>query len=378
MTDPAGPAALDLPSLVCPTCGASITPTDAFCESCGATLQVGAAAAVGTSAADATETGDDTPGAPPKTTTTRSPANTGATSKVCASCGGEVLDDGFCGTCGQRALSERDHWEEQPVEWIGGVCDKGILHARNEDAMALAGIADGSLGVLVVCDGVTTAPDSDRAALAAARAACAALLATAGPPPSASAAALIDHASDALIAATAQANVAAVGVARALGNPSEPPSCTFVAGIVAGDMLTVAWCGDSRAYWLPDDGDGLQLSTDHSLGTEMIRSGKSQEEAEADPVSHTITRWLGADSNAATSEVASLRLDAPGWVLLCSDGLWNSVSTPEAIRGLIRTEVAKGLTGPARIAGMLVAWANEQGGHDNITAALARFDPSLR
>ena len=26
----------------------------------------------------------------------------------------------------------------------------------------------------------------------------------------------------------------------------------------------------------------------------------------------------------------------------------------------------------------LVEWANAQGGHDNITAALARYDPSLR
>jgi serine/threonine protein phosphatase PrpC len=110
----------------------------------------------------------------------------------------------------------------------------------------------------------------------------------------------------------------------------------------------------------------------------MIRAGTTQEEAEADPVSHTITRWLGADSNDATSELVSRQLDAPGWVLLCSDGLWNYASTPDAIGELVRAEVAKGVTSPAPIAGALVAWANEQGGHDNITAALARFDPSLR
>jgi len=33
---------------------------------------------------------------------------------------------------------------------------------------------------------------------------------------------------------------------------------------------------------------------------------------------------------------------------------------------------------PVDVADHLVAWANGQGGHDNVTAALARYDPSLR
>ena len=41
-----------------------------------------------------------------------------------------------------------------------------------------------------------------------------------------------------------------------LGDPPEPPSCTFVAAVADGDLIAVAWCGDSRAYWLADDGDG--------------------------------------------------------------------------------------------------------------------------
>src|SRR4029079_16305857 len=97
-----------------------------------------------------------------------------------------------------------------PAEWIGGVCDKGIVHARNEDAMALAATADGRLGVLVVCDGVTTAPDSDRAALGAARAACAQLLAAS---PAASAdepeAGVIDRASTGLGEAAGAASACA-------------------------------------------------------------------------------------------------------------------------------------------------------------------------
>jgi serine/threonine protein phosphatase PrpC len=207
-------------------------------------------------------------------------------------------------------------------------------------------------------------------------------LATGASDDHASAAAVIDQRSDALVAATAEGNGAAVGVAHALGNPAEPPSCTFVAALLgqlpAGQgMVTVAWCGDSRAYWLPDSGGGMQLTTDHSLGTEMIRAGSSQRDAEADPTSHTITRWLGADSVDPTPEVVSHVLDAPGWVLVCSDGLWNYASTPQALTALIDAFVAAGHTTPVALAGALVDWANAQGGHDNITAALARIDPSL-
>jgi serine/threonine protein phosphatase PrpC len=306
-------------------------------------------------------------------------------SRTCAVCGGEVLDDGFCGTCGQKALSERDHWSEHPTTWIGGTCDKGILHARNEDAMALAGSEDGSVGVLVVCDGVTSAPDSDRASLAAARAACALLISAAMPPPEQrrSPAGIVDHVNGALVAATGEANSAAVGVARTLGNPKEPPSCTFVAAVMIAldadsSVATVACCGDSRAYWLPDAGEPAQLTTDHSLGTEMIRGGMSQAEAEATPTSHTITRWLGADSIDPTSEITSIDLNEPGWMLVCSDGLWNYATSPAELATLVHDLTAAGTSTPGAIAEALVAWANEQGGQDNITAALARFDPSLR
>jgi serine/threonine protein phosphatase PrpC len=366
----------------CPSCGEAIAADDAFCESCGATLLDGALPAPVTAApgapapagdAEADVDVDDNGSHPSGAATTGR-----STIRRCAACGGEVLEDGFCGTCGQRALSERDHWSEHPAPWIGGVCDKGIVHARNEDAMALAATPDGRLGVLVVCDGVTTAPDSDRAALGAARAACAQLLAVS---PAADAdepeAGVIDRSSRAVVDAAAAANAAAVGVAHALGNPPEPPSCTFVAAVVAGDVLTVGWCGDSRAYWLPDGAVGEQLTIDHSLGTEMVAGGMSREAAEAEPSSHTITRWLGADSIDANPEVRSVHLDGAGWIMVCSDGLWNYASEPETLAALLAGPAADGAD-PVAVAEALVEWANAQGGHDNVTAALARYDPSLR
>jgi serine/threonine protein phosphatase PrpC len=244
--------------------------------------------------------------------------------------------------------------------------------------MALAATADGKLAILVVCDGVTSAPHSDRAALAASRAACDRLTSTAVPSAGTSPAAAISYWTDALEAAASDANAAAVGIAHTLGDPVEPPSCTFVAAVMCDALITVAWCGDSRAYWLPDAGDARQLSVDHSLGTEMLAAGKSRAEAEADPAFHTITRWFGADSVDHTPEYSSQSIDGPGWLLVCSDGLWNYASVLDEMVALLRDLLAKVGSHPVPLASALVDWANAAGGHDNITAALARCDPSLR
>ena len=106
------------------------------------------------------------------TWTTRSrsrwrPRNRRSGAIVCTSCGGTQFEDGFCTTCGAKQPSWRDHFTESPSDLVAGVCDKGVGRNRNEDAMAMAVVGDRA--VLVVCDGVTTAPDSDRASLAAAR-----------------------------------------------------------------------------------------------------------------------------------------------------------------------------------------------------------------
>lgn len=357
--------------LKCPACGVPIATDDTFCEACGAQLDgsTAAVAPVATPPPRPVMSIDDTAPIP----------RTKETAKLCTHCGGKILDDGFCGTCGQKAGSPRDHWSEQPASWVGGVCDKGIVHTANEDAMALAANSDGSLAILVVCDGVTSAPHSDRAALAASRAACGQLAAVpASPAMSGSVAAGITYWTDALQAATTEANSAAVGVAHTLGDPTESPSCTYVAAVVAGSLITIAWCGDSRAYWLPDTGEARQLTTDHSLGTELLIAGKSRAEAEADPTFHTITRWLGADSVDHSPEFTSQTVDGPGWLLVCSDGLWNYASALSEMVTLMADLSASAGTDPAPLAGALVDWANAAGGHDNITAALARCDPSLR
>ncbi len=371
--------------MTCPHCGEGIVAGDAFCEACGGELVPDAAARSDAASGDsaAVSSAGATPGVElPRTHLLRAESQMGVdTSLPCAACGAEVADDGFCSVCGHRARTRREHWTEShgpdagsatgPA--IGAVCDKGIAHAGNEDAMATALTAAG-LAVVVVCDGVTTAPDSDKASLAASVATCELLAAT--PSIGGGFAARLTGWESALVAACRVANAEAVAIARSLGDPSEPPSCTWVASVVDGDLIATAWCGDSRGYWLPDGPPGEQLTLDHSLGTEMIRSGITREQAEADPTCHTITRWLGADSVDASPEYRAMRVEAPGWLLVCSDGMWNYASTPGELSGLVNQAVADGAATPTEIAESLAAFANAQGGHDNITVALVRCRPA--
>ena len=122
--------------------------------------------------------------------------------------------------------------------------------------------------VLVVCDGVTTAPHSDRASLAAAADSTRHMADVLTATDARSVAGAIESATDALVAGCRVAQVAVLGVTRDLGNPTGAPSCTFAAAIVADGVLAAGWCGDSRVYWMPDHGAARQVSVDHSLGIE--------------------------------------------------------------------------------------------------------------
>jgi serine/threonine protein phosphatase PrpC len=118
----------------------------------------------------------------------------------------------------------------------------------------------------------------------------------------------------------------------------------------------------------------VQLSVDDSAAQAQMEAGVPRAEAESSPQAHAITKWLGRDSHDHEPRVGQLVLGTPGWVLVCSDGLWNYSSDADDLAGLVHRVIGSVGTNPVLIASALVDWANEQGGQDNITAALARFD----
>ena len=81
------------------------------------------------------------------------------TDLTCRRCGAAALaDDLYCEACGDASPRPPDH-VEIPGLAVAAVSDRGILHGRNEDAIAVREDA-GAVGV-VVCDGVSNVQDSD-------------------------------------------------------------------------------------------------------------------------------------------------------------------------------------------------------------------------
>jgi serine/threonine protein phosphatase PrpC len=256
-----------------------------------------------------------------------------------------------------------------PSARLGGITDRGFRHTRNDDAIVvLQGTQPNRpLSVLVVCDGVSSAHDSDRAAAAAARTAAHTLLrVTSGGNDQA--------ATDSMVEAIREADATVCAQPHARGSLLDPPATTIVAAVVEGNQITVGWVGDSRAYWV-SDGQASLLTHDHSWLNEVVDSGAlSEAEALQSPYAHAITQCLGAIDRG----YRGVPLDPPvqvfdaqesGYLILCSDGLWNYAPDSERIASLVRAAGA-GVT--ARdVAETLVNFALGQGGGDNVTVAVA-------
>ena len=128
--------------------------------------------------------------------------------------------------------------------------------------------------------------------------------------------------------------------------------------------VNIAHVGDSRAY-LYRQGSLEQLTTDHSLVGELVRSGRlTEDEAAVHPHRSVITRALGTDADVEV-DTLTLEVAAGDLVLLCSDGLSAMVRDDEIVRVLEATGGA-----PREAAEGLVAAANAAGGEDNVTVVL--------
>ena len=360
-------------ALTCPVCGAGVETGQAFCESCGNAL--GTAPAAPDDGLQVVE--QDAPIELTRPTSAAGPG-AGEASLVpaagCLACGEAVGADGYCTVCGTKAPIPRDHYVEQPAGWVAAVCDRGVKHHSNEDATAVAADPEpGSRAVLVVCDGVSTSSDSDIASLAAARRARDVLVALqpAGLGPTSRAAAI----AQVMVNAVAQADEAVLAATPKEG--ANAAACTFAAAVVEGDLVVFGNVGDSRVYWLPDPGgsgagaEAAELSLDDSMAQARIAMGVDRVTAENGPQAHAITKWLGRDSPDIVPRTGSVVLGQPGWLLVCSDGLWNYCSEAAALGELVGS-LAGTTASPLELGEALVRWANEQGGRDNVSVALAR------
>lgn len=251
-------------------------------------------------------------------------------------------------------------------------CDIGLLRERNEDAAAVerGTSAAGPWTVLVVCDGVSSSSRGDLASSVGAATARERLVAGATTlPDGATEPELRELVAGAIHGAHAAIVARSATEAREPGR--DPPGTTIVAALVAAGRAVVGWAGDSRAYVVSPAGDAL-VTHDHSWLNHALAMGTvSREDASAQPMAHALTRCIGPLELAegelgARPEVAVASAAAPGWLVLCSDGLWSYLPSPEAL-----AEVARGAGANAGdVCDALVAEALARGGQDNVAVAV--------
>ena len=312
---------------VCPACGEPLLPGDRYCEGCGHDL------------------GD----------------RSAPVTAVCASCGATTeIVDGYCSECGIKQPSPRDHIE---AAWpgVGAVTDKGRSHHRNEDAMAV--VVEPGRVIAVVCDGTSTSVDSDKASQAAADAA-AAVLAAADPD---------DPVDPDVAGAFDAARKAVLAMPYVTQAELDPPTCTYLAAVIRDDEAVLASLGDCRSYWVDADG-ARTLTIDDSWASDVVARGEmTEEQAMADPQGHAITRWISVDADPQwRPRLTRFTIPGPGRMVLCSDGLWNYTIDPATLAGQVTlaTDAGEDALATAR---RLEIFANEAGGHDNITVVVVEL-----
>ena len=246
----------------------------------------------------------------------------------------------------------------------------GLRHETNQDAAALGIDGSGHHIVLVVADGVSSTEGAEECARVASHTARDYLAATMdqGLP-------INDDDTVTLFERTFQkAHEAVVSGSGPIG------ACTLAAAVATHDRIVVGNIGDTRTYWFPDDGDPVRLSIDDSMAQAQMDLGLSREEAERGIGAHAITKWIGASATDVAPRVMAYKPQQSGWLLVCSDGLWNHVPDAGDFARLMADLVSKahtddhGHASPAGVADGLIAHANNCGGHDNITVALWRRD----
>src|ERR671933_1139790 len=144
---------------------------------------------------------------------------------------------------------------------------------------------------------------------------------------------------------------------------------TMTVALLEDSHVRIGHVGDSRAY-LIRDGELSQLTDDHSLVGELVRSGKlAPEDAETHPQRSVITRVLGTDPD-VNVDPFSVETRSGDLFLLCSDGLYSMVGNDRILELVERNR--RDLDAAAKA---LIAAANKGGGEDNITIVAFEIAP---
>ena len=142
---------------------------------------------------------------------------------------------------------------------------------------------------------------------------------------------------------------------------------TLTAVLLVGSQMTIAHVGDSRAYSVYLDGRMQTLTRDHSLVKRLEELGQiTAEEAAIHPQKSMLYNALG-QGDTPRPDVFTASLPKPGYLMICSDGLWGVIPEEEIY------QIIASAANPQRACQDLVDSANAAGGPDNITVILVKI-----
>lgn len=140
---------------------------------------------------------------------------------------------------------------------------------------------------------------------------------------------------------------------------------TLTMALKINSTLYIGHVGDSRLYIIKDN-KIEQITQDHSLVAELVRSGNITEvEARKHPQKNIITRALGTNKDIKV-DIFSVEFNKLDVLILCTDGLSNFVDIYEIENTILEFD------GNKEACERLVYMANQRGGFDNITVLIAR------
>jgi protein phosphatase len=147
---------------------------------------------------------------------------------------------------------------------------------------------------------------------------------------------------------------------------------TLVLVLVHNTEAAIAHVGDSRLYRFSRRRGLEQVTVDHEVGQREIQRGVEPSIAYARPDAYQLTQALGPrDENFINPDVEFLELNEDLLLMLCSDGLTDN----DLLETNWSTHVEPLLSSQSNLeqgVGQLIELANQQNGHDNITAILIR------
>jgi protein phosphatase len=138
---------------------------------------------------------------------------------------------------------------------------------------------------------------------------------------------------------------------------------TWTCAYLVSSFAVVAALGDSPCF-LWRKGTMRQISTDHTVEQEFVAAGVRPEIA--GKYRHVLTRCFASTSPSARPDVHHLRLHSDDQLLICTDGLTDMIDA-DCVAGCLDRA-----PDPQTACDQLIERALAAGGHDNVTAVLAR------